>query len=81
MYVYLCEGQRSTAEGNACLHARQRTVENRCSSSWNELDVVVVVVLVVYLCVCLFVCLFAFSEERVRLSPSNFLGSCKVFRE
>jgi len=38
------EGHRTTAGGNACLHARQRTVEDRCSSSWNELDIVVVVV-------------------------------------
>jgi len=36
------EGHRTTAGGNACLYARQRTVENRCSSSWNELDIVVV---------------------------------------
>jgi len=28
--------------------ARQRTVEDRCSSSWNELDIVVVVVVVVW---------------------------------
>jgi len=41
------EGHRTTAGGNACLHARQRTVEDRCSSSWNELDIVVVVIVVV----------------------------------
>jgi len=46
---------KTTAEGNACLHARQRTVEDCCGSRWNELDIVVVVVVVVVVVSCYYV--------------------------